>query len=110
MCAECGLVYSGHECRSAWGGDRACYESVFESYALLGECVEVRSFDRGLSVAADVGRGIFGEDPQDVGALEIIFSNWSRTCRLAKESSGSETGCFQELSSCEHVFLVEFVI
>jgi len=77
---------------------------------LFGELVEVWSFDRGLSVAADVGGGIFCEDPQNVGALEIVFCNWSQTCRLAKESSGGEAGGFQEVSSCDHVFLVEFVI
>ncbi len=77
MCAECGLVDSGHECGAARLANGTCYESVFESYALLGECVEVWSFDRCLSVAADMGRGIFGEDPQDIGALVIVFSNSS---------------------------------
>ncbi|MDA7614041.1 hypothetical protein N8586_02795 [Verrucomicrobiales bacterium] len=68
---ERGLNHAGDHGGTARGADGAGHHGILIAHTLSGQSIEVGRLDGGLTVATKVRRGVFNNNPKDIGAMAI---------------------------------------
>ena len=74
MRVDGGLVHSGIERRAAGGAYRRAGEGTREADAFAGQSIQIGRADQRETVAAKVGTGVLGGEPDDIGAGGVARS------------------------------------
>jgi len=90
MSADGGLVHPGNERRPVGRTDRRRDVRVREAHSAARQTIEMRRFDRRLSVGGEIGRHVVDDDPEDVRRLRCLQGKRRQRSQGDSEGGGPE--------------------